>query len=365
MARPIKRGMDYFSFDVNFFFDRPIKALKRRYGTDGITAYIYLLCAVYSENGYYLKADEYFHEETADDLNTDLERLNEILDFLCERNLFDAELYENEGVLTSHGIQRRFQEAVKVRALKNAVNVEAKYWLLSENETNDYINVIGCKGFSRKNDGYSEKNDNYSEKNRSYSEKKYTKKSKEKESKIKADESKERKADTDAECSVSVCDKSPHDKTASSSAPDFEECAKAYNRYIGTVTPAVKIGVEDYLGKGVEKALVVRLIEYAEEQSKPSWQYVDAALRGNLEEGIKTLAAYNEARKKRLGTKSGGFAADKGIPKSASRFNNYEDTNRVSLTSEDILREMLGEEAINGEDVRDGGVENAELTMDN
>ena len=53
MARPRKEGMDYFSFDVDFFTgSKKIKILKARYGADGIVIYLYLLCEIY-KNGYY------------------------------------------------------------------------------------------------------------------------------------------------------------------------------------------------------------------------------------------------------------------------------------------------------------------------
>ena len=57
MARPRKEGMAYFSFDVDFFSNKKIKILKARYGSDGITIFLYLLCEIY-KNGYYLKIDD-------------------------------------------------------------------------------------------------------------------------------------------------------------------------------------------------------------------------------------------------------------------------------------------------------------------
>ena len=49
MARPRKRGLEYFPFDVDFFSDKKIKVLKGRFGADGVMIYIYLLCEVYKE----------------------------------------------------------------------------------------------------------------------------------------------------------------------------------------------------------------------------------------------------------------------------------------------------------------------------
>ncbi len=43
MARPQKRGLDYFPADVDIFSDRKIKALMARFGADGFTFYHYMI----------------------------------------------------------------------------------------------------------------------------------------------------------------------------------------------------------------------------------------------------------------------------------------------------------------------------------
>jgi len=72
MARPRKEGMDYFSFDVDFFTgSKKIKILKARYGADGIVIYLYLLCEIY-KNGYYLKVDDDFEFVISDEAGLEL-----------------------------------------------------------------------------------------------------------------------------------------------------------------------------------------------------------------------------------------------------------------------------------------------------
>ena len=68
MARPQKEGLEYFSLDVDFFSDRKIKILKGRFGADGITYYLYLLCEIYKGHGYYLEVDEDFDYITSSEL---------------------------------------------------------------------------------------------------------------------------------------------------------------------------------------------------------------------------------------------------------------------------------------------------------
>ncbi|ABR33797.1 Lin1244/Lin1753 domain-containing protein [Clostridium beijerinckii] len=177
MARPVKEGLSYFPFDVDFFSDRKIKILKSRYGADGITLYMYLLCEVYKSNGYYLETDDDFLYIISDDLNMSYEKIRQIMNFLLERSLFDDTLFKSDKVLTSIGIQRRFQEAIKSRASKRTVEI-TKFWLLEKNETQSFIKV-------NPNPNKSENNSNKSENNPSKSEINDTKKSKVNKNKVK------------------------------------------------------------------------------------------------------------------------------------------------------------------------------------
>ena len=182
MARPRKRGIEYFPFDVDFFSDKKIRILKSRFGADGIAIYLYLLCEVY-KNGYFIQIDDDYEYIISDDLSMSNEKVKQVLKFLLERSLLDSKLFQSDTIITSRGIQCRFQEAIKTRASKSEIEVESKYWLLSESETQPFIKFTQNEDYSEKNPSYSEKNPSYSEKNPSYSEKNDTKESKEKESK--------------------------------------------------------------------------------------------------------------------------------------------------------------------------------------
>lgn len=169
MPRPKKAGLDYFSLDVDFLDDPKIKILKARYGRDGIVLYIYLLCEIYKQ-GYYLQVDDDFEYIISDDLKIDQNKAKQVLNFLLSRSLFDNKLFQSDKVLTSAGIQRRFQLAVKERARKNPIKV-GRYWLLEKEDTEPFIK---CTLFG----GFSEINASNSGKNEDNSTKKYTKESK-------------------------------------------------------------------------------------------------------------------------------------------------------------------------------------------
>ena len=57
MARTIKKGLDYFPFDVDFFQDIRIRKLIKYQGGKAVTVYALLLCTIY-KNGYYAEWDK-------------------------------------------------------------------------------------------------------------------------------------------------------------------------------------------------------------------------------------------------------------------------------------------------------------------
>lgn len=187
MARPRRTGLDYFPLDVDFFGDRKIKILKGRFGADGVAFYLYILCEIYRDKGYYLKFDEDFQYAASADLNMSCEKIGQMLNFLLERSLLNSKLFQSDKVLTSHGIQARYQEAIKERAKKTPVLVDKKFWLLSDAETQGFIQHTNFEGFSRNNDSFSRKNGSSSQE----------KHPKVKERRVKESKGEKRKAESD------------------------------------------------------------------------------------------------------------------------------------------------------------------------
>ena len=182
MARPIKDALLYFPFDTDFFSNTKIRVLRGRYGTDGISVYLYLLCAIYSK-GYFTVYNDDLILIISSDLNISEKNVRLIVSFLLSRSLLveikDSTLAKSDTVLTAYSIQECFQEAKK--GLKRKVMVNPKYWLLSKEKTLDFIVFEESK--SENNLDKSEKNPDKSEKNPDKSENNSTKKSKVKKSK--------------------------------------------------------------------------------------------------------------------------------------------------------------------------------------
>lgn len=174
MARPAKTGLSYFPFDVEFFSDRKIKALRARFQSDGVLFYQYILCEAYRDKGYYLKTDEFFQDTAAADLGVSCEKIGLMLHFLTNQSmLLDGTLFARDKVLTSHGIQSRYQLAKKSAGQKTPIYVEERFWLLDDQETETFIKV-------RQNADKSELTPCFSENNPSLSEINYIKERKRK-----------------------------------------------------------------------------------------------------------------------------------------------------------------------------------------
>jgi len=179
MARPKKQGLLYFSFDTDFFYsDRRIKALRARFGNDGIVLYIWILCEAYKDKGYYLIYDDDCIDNMMTDLGLTEGFIKQVMEYLASRSLLTqiSTLASPVTTITSPGIQKRYQEAMKGQ--KRTVDVNGEIWLLSKEETASFIKVT-------QNEAISEKNHSISEKNHSISEKNPLKEKKEKQSKVK------------------------------------------------------------------------------------------------------------------------------------------------------------------------------------
>lgn len=166
MARQKKDGLHYFSFDTDFFYaDKRIKRLHSRYGNNGLILYIYLLTEIY-RNGYYARWDEDLIDD-AMGLNLKEGFIEQVMKFFVDRGLIvkkEIKASNNpDTIITSPGIQRRYQEAVK--SLKRDVYVNGEIWLLDKSETAACIKVTQNEEISKKKENKSGKNSNKSVKN--------------------------------------------------------------------------------------------------------------------------------------------------------------------------------------------------------
>ena len=115
MARPTKKGLDYFPFDVDFFEDEKIAAISGEFGLKGEIVAVKLLCAIY-RNGYFILWSDMLRLKILRDLpGVSPDLLDKIVNRLVRWEFFDKALFDSVGVLTSRGIQKRYLSVAKRR----------------------------------------------------------------------------------------------------------------------------------------------------------------------------------------------------------------------------------------------------------
>lgn len=136
MARPRKRGLDYFPFDVDFFQDEKMVCIAGEFGAKGELVAVKLLCAVY-RNGYFAEWNDATRYKLMRDMpGVSGELLSQIVSRLVFWGFFDQSLFDSAGVLTSRGIQQRYFEAVRRR---QPIDSDLPFLLVSADR--NHINV--------------------------------------------------------------------------------------------------------------------------------------------------------------------------------------------------------------------------------
>lgn len=138
MARPIKEGVDYFSFDVGFLQDIKIKAVMNAYGGIAALILIALLCNIYKDKGYYIRFSDELTLVVAVDIGTKECTVTDVILKAVKVGFFDENIFEKYGILTSKGIQKRYFAIVSRR---KEVNFHREIMLLNINDDSNLVNV--------------------------------------------------------------------------------------------------------------------------------------------------------------------------------------------------------------------------------
>lgn len=146
MARPKKSGLDYFPFDIDFFYDEKVVCVAGEFGLKGEICLIHLLCAVY-RNGYFVEWTDTLRFKLLKELpGISAGLLQQIIEGLVRWGFFDKDLFDSAQILTSRGIQQRYFEATRRRLNPNEpfpyllVNVDRNRVNVDKNSINVDIN---------------------------------------------------------------------------------------------------------------------------------------------------------------------------------------------------------------------------------
>lgn len=127
MARPIKRGIDYFNIDCSL--DDKVEYVEAKHGLIGYAILVKLWAKIYKFEGYYCEWKEKNIYLFCKDISTEVTQVNEVVNTCFEEGLFCRQIFELHGVLTSKGIQKRWLQIV-TQAKRKEVKIEPKYNLL-------------------------------------------------------------------------------------------------------------------------------------------------------------------------------------------------------------------------------------------
>ena len=140
MPAPNKKGLDYYSHDVDMSWDDKVEYMEAIHGVIGYAIYNKLLEKIYSK-GFYLAWDKRAEAKFAKRLNVDLTTVQAVIATCIKEELFSKKVFTDKGILTSSGIQRRFLKAtwrrkiLAFRALEDHADINCL-------EVNEYINLV-------------------------------------------------------------------------------------------------------------------------------------------------------------------------------------------------------------------------------
>lgn len=156
-GRPIKQGIDYFPFDVNFYSDVKVMKIAKACGPNSVAVIISLLCNIYREKGYYILWDDDLPFFIADEVGVSEGCVYEVIKKALQVGFFDVDKYSAHRILTSAGIQKRFFEITKrrtdietnseylINGCNNSINVDNNSIIVCKNSINAYRNAAKVK----------------------------------------------------------------------------------------------------------------------------------------------------------------------------------------------------------------------------
>lgn len=136
-----KAGIDY--FPLNCRLDEKFELIEAEYGLKGFAVIVKLLQRIYGEHGYYCEWNDDIALLFARQVLSCSGANNLIASIVAasvRRGIFDQTLFEQYGILTSKGIQKRYLEITYKR---KAVEMKKAYLLLSVAEIKGNVTILG------------------------------------------------------------------------------------------------------------------------------------------------------------------------------------------------------------------------------
>ena len=169
MPKQMRKDLSYFTLDCNIFSKTAeLRPLLRKFKADGLAVYVHILCDVYG-TGYYYKPDDYegYILDVAEDCGISSDKVQLIIAFMADRTLLDAFSLNKNTAFTSHGIQKRYAEAMKGRK-RSVAEIKGEYWILTEEEEREIDTFYKSHPFADKSEKISDKSKKNEDKSEIY-----------------------------------------------------------------------------------------------------------------------------------------------------------------------------------------------------
>ncbi len=130
-------GISYFPLDCKMSKDMEI--IEAEFGITGFGVVVHLWQEIYAGKGYYAEWDSEVALLFSRKVGVGVNVVLEIVKSALRRGIFDSQLFEEEGILTSKGIQKRYFDIV---ARRKKVSAISEYLLVSPADFCKDVNIF-------------------------------------------------------------------------------------------------------------------------------------------------------------------------------------------------------------------------------
>ena len=114
-----KKGLDWFPLDC--VMNTSIDLLEAEFGIKGFAVFVKILQKIYGDRGYYCEWNSDVELLFSRKINEGRNFVADVVKTCVKRGIFDKDLLESEGVLTSSSIQKVYLDATKRRVNSGAI----------------------------------------------------------------------------------------------------------------------------------------------------------------------------------------------------------------------------------------------------
>ena len=137
-----KEGLDFVPLDCQL--DEKFELIEAEYGIKGFAVIVKLFQRIYGGHGYYCEWNEdiaflFARKNGLSDSGAGKNLTQEIVSASIRRGIFDKDIFEKYGVLTSPGFQKRYLDATNRR---KKVYLEKAYLLLSADILGENVDIL-------------------------------------------------------------------------------------------------------------------------------------------------------------------------------------------------------------------------------